>query len=195
MWMQLKPAQIPTFSGDKRSYPSWKAAFMACIDRASVTQEYKMLQLRQYVSGEALIAIENLGYSPAAYEATKDRLERKYGGKRRQKASFIEDLEQFQQIPSGNSEELERFAGCSISQHQDLEDGYLYIQLQRKLPQSLLSRYHRWLYKNNITESVVALQSWVLQESHFQTIASETINGLTGHTSNTHLTQSTPNIV
>ena len=108
--MQLKPVQIPTFSGDKRSYPSWKAAFMACIDRASVTQEYKMLQLRQYVSGEAFIAIKNLGYSPAAYEATKDRLERKYGDKRRQKASFIEDLEQFQQIPSGNAEELERFA-------------------------------------------------------------------------------------
>ena len=82
---------------------------MACVDCAPVTQEYKMLQLRQYVSGEALIAIENLGYSPAAYEAAKDRLERKYGGKRRQKASFMEDLKQFQQIPSGNAEELERF--------------------------------------------------------------------------------------
>ena len=46
MWTQLKPVQIPSFSGDKRSYPSWKAAFMACVDRAPVTQEYKMLQLR-----------------------------------------------------------------------------------------------------------------------------------------------------
>ena len=204
MWKQLKPVQIPTFSGDKRSYPSWKAAFMACVDRAPVTQEYKMLQLRQYVSGEALIAIENLGYSPAACEAAKDHLERKYGGKRRQKASFMEDLEQFQQIPSGNAEELERFTDLlditiinlnEVGEHQDLEDGYLYIQLQRKLPQSLLARYNRWLFENNVIESVVALQTWVLQESHFQTIASETINGLTGLTSNTHLTQSTPNVV
>ena len=204
MWTQLKPVQIPTFSGDKRSYPSWKAAFMACVDRAPVTQEYKMLQLRQNVSGEALIAIENLGFSPAAYEAAKDRLERKYGGKRRQKASFMEDLEQFQQIQSGNAEELEQFADLLditiinlrvTGEHQDLEDGYLYIQLQRKLPQSLLARYHRWLFENNVPESVVALHTWVLQESHFQTIASETINGLTGHTSNTHLTQSTPNVV
>ena len=91
MWTQHKPVQIPTFSGDKRFYPSWKAAFMACVDRAPVTQEYKMLQLRQYISGEALTAIENLGFSPAAYEAAKDRLERKYGGKRRPKASFMED--------------------------------------------------------------------------------------------------------
>ena len=52
-----------------------------------------MLQLQQYVSGEALIAIENLGFSPAAYEAAKDRLKRKYGGMHRQKASFMEDLE------------------------------------------------------------------------------------------------------
>ena len=64
-----------------------------------------------------------------------------------------------------------------VGEDQDLEDGYLYIQLQRKLPQSLLARYHRWLFENNVTESVVALQTWVLQESHFQTIASETIMG------------------
>ena len=203
LWTQLKPVQIPTFYGNKRSYPSWKAAFMACVDRAPVTPEYKMLQLRQYVSGEALIAIENLGFSPAAYETAKDRLERKYGGMRRQKASFMEDLEQFQQIQSGDAEELERFADLlditiinlkEAGDHQDLGDGSLYNQLQKKLPQDLLARYHRWLFENNMMESVVALQTWILQESHFQTIASETINGLTGHTSNTHLAR-TPNII
>ena len=67
LWTQLKQVEIPTFSGDKRTYPSWKAAFMACVDSAPVTPEYKMLQLRQYVSGEALHTVENLGYSPTAY--------------------------------------------------------------------------------------------------------------------------------
>ena len=204
MWTQLKPVPIPTFTGDKRSYPSWKAAFMACVDRAPVTPEYKMLQLRQYISGEALNAIENLGFSPTAYEAAKDRLERKYGGKRRQKAVFMEDLMQFPQIQSGNAEELERFADLlditiinlkETGEHQDLGDGSLYIQLQRKLPQSLLARYHRWLFENNVLESVVALQTWVIQESYFHTIASETIHGLTGQTPNSQLTQSTPNSV
>ena len=61
---------------------------MTCVDRAPVTPEYKMLQLRQNVSGEALIATENLGFSPAASETAKDRLERKYGCKRRQKSQF-----------------------------------------------------------------------------------------------------------
>ena len=87
MWTQLKRVEIPLFSGNKRTYPSWKAAFIACIDKTPVSPEYKMLQLQQYVSGEALRAIENLGHSPSAYEAAKDRLERKYGGKRRQKGT------------------------------------------------------------------------------------------------------------
>ena len=55
---------------------------MACIDKAPATAEYKLLQLRQCLSGEALKVIESLGHSAAAYEAGKDRLERKFGGQR-----------------------------------------------------------------------------------------------------------------
>ena len=51
LWKQLKRVQIPTFSGNKRNYQSWKAAFLACIDSAPATGEYKLLQLRQYLSG------------------------------------------------------------------------------------------------------------------------------------------------
>ena len=49
-------------------YNNWKAAFMACVDKTPATAEYKLLQLRQYLSGEALKAIENLGHSVAAYQ-------------------------------------------------------------------------------------------------------------------------------
>ena len=56
-------------------------------------QEYKLLQLRQYLSGEALQVKENLGHSATAYETAKERLERKYGGKRRQIAIYLENLE------------------------------------------------------------------------------------------------------
>ena len=44
---------------------------MACIDQASATAEYKLLQLRQYLSGEALKVTENLGRSAAAYHIVK----------------------------------------------------------------------------------------------------------------------------
>ena len=95
--------QIPVFTGDKKNYQSWKASFLACIDSAPATAEYKLLQLRQYLSGEALKVIDSLGHSAAAYEAAKDRLERKYGGKRRQIAIYLEELEQFPQIRPGNA--------------------------------------------------------------------------------------------
>ena len=42
---------------------------MAFIDIAQSTGEYKLLQLRQCLSGEALNVSESLGLSTAAYEA------------------------------------------------------------------------------------------------------------------------------
>ena len=65
-----------------------RTAFMACIDQAPATPEYKLLQLLQHLSGEALKVAETLGHSAAAYEAAKERLERKCGGQRR-KLPFI----------------------------------------------------------------------------------------------------------
>ena len=53
--------------------------FMVCVDKAPTSSEYKLLQLRQYLSEEAIRVTESLGHSTTAYQATKGRLERKYG--------------------------------------------------------------------------------------------------------------------
>ena len=189
LWRQLKRVQIPVFTGDKRQYQSWKAAFLACIDSAPATGEYKLLQLRQYLSGEALKVIDRLGHFAAAYEAAEDRLERKFGGKRRQIALYLEELEQFRQIRPGNARDIEEFADLldiaminlqEAGQHYELGNGSLYTKLQRKIPQAMLACYHRWIFENHKEESVIALRTWILQEAEFQTIAAETTRGLTG---------------
>ena len=54
LWRQLKKVTIPVFSGDKRTYQNWKATFVNCVDQAPATPEYKLLQLRQCLVGEAL---------------------------------------------------------------------------------------------------------------------------------------------
>ena len=87
MWKQLARVSISIFSGDKRSCGSGKATFMACVDKAPATAEYKLLHLKKYLSGEALAAVESLGHSAAVYEAAKSRLESKFGGQRRQTSS------------------------------------------------------------------------------------------------------------
>ena len=149
MWRQLKRVQIPVFAGNKRNYQSRKAAFFACIDSAPATAVYKLLQLRQYLSGEALKVIENLGHSATAYEAAKERLERKYGGMRRQISIYLEDLEQFRQIRPGNAKDIEQFADLldlaiinlkKARQHFKLGNGSLYTKLQRKSPEAMLAQ-------------------------------------------------------
>ena len=186
LWRQLKRVRMPVFYGHKRSYQSWKAAFLACINAAPATAEYKLLQLRQYVAGEALNTINGLGHSAQAYQVAKERLERKFGGKRRQVLLYFEELEHFPQICVGNPNNLEHFADIldnavlklhESGKHHELGDGFLYITLQRKFPQSMLASYHRWLYENRVSESVIALKTWINQESEFQTIANETIHG------------------
>ena len=72
LWRQLKRVIIPVFLGDKRTYQNWKAAFMACINKAPATVEYKLLQLQQCLTGKTLNAVESLGYSATAYEVAKD---------------------------------------------------------------------------------------------------------------------------
>ena len=59
-----------------------------------------------------------------------------------------------------------------------LRNGALYVNLQRKIPESMLARYHRWIFQKCKNESVEILREWVIQEAEFQTIASEIVRGL-----------------
>ena len=141
---------IPVFSGEKHAYENWKAAFNACIDQAPATPVYKLLQLRQYLSGDALKCIESLGHSAAAYEAAKQRLDRKFGGQRRQIALRLSELESFRQMHPGNQKDMERFADLldvavinlkEAGRTEELGNGSLYTKLQQKMPQTMLACY------------------------------------------------------
>ena len=70
-------------------------------------KHYKVLQLKKYLSGEALRAVERLGHSATEYEAAKERLERKYGVKRRQVNLYIGELDNFCPIRPGNARDVD----------------------------------------------------------------------------------------
>ena len=75
-----------------------------------VTPEYKLLQMRQYLSGEPLRVIEKLGYSTAAYAVAKEKLERKYGGERRRVVLQFDEIEVFKPLShNSRAHELEAF--------------------------------------------------------------------------------------
>lgn len=46
------------------------------------------------------------------------------------------------------------------------------------MTESMLSRYNCWIFEKEKIESVECLKEWIFQESEFQTIAPETIQGL-----------------
>ena len=62
LWSQLKRFSIPVFNSNKKTYEGWKTVFMTFIHQAPATPEYKLLQLRQHLSGEALKGAETLGH-------------------------------------------------------------------------------------------------------------------------------------
>ena len=193
MWNQLKRISIPVFNGDRRAYEGWKAAFMACVHQAPATPDYKLLQLRQHLSGEALKIVEPFGHSAAAYEVAIAPLERKLGGERRKLALHLDELENIKSLRPGNPGDIERFADLldvtvvnlkEANRHDELGKRTLYISLCKKLNEGMLAQYHRWIFKNHCWESVETLEEFMLQEAEFQTVASETIRGVTSSNRN-----------
>ena len=59
---------------------------------------------------------------------------------------------------------------------------HIHILFQKKLPNSLLTDFHRWIYANKKAESVISLLEFIELEKSFKTVAEETINGITNET-------------
>ena len=184
---QLERIRIPKFSGDKKEYQSWWAAFSSCVDETNLSAQFKMLRLESCLVGEAAETVKGLGYSDHAYEAAKARLNRKYGGNRRQVQAHIDELRKMRPINADNPRELERFADIvertvvSLKENKkfaDLEGGTLYAIVLEKLPQALLSQYYRWIKEKGSLESLEELRRWVAEEAEYQVQASEIKHGL-----------------
>ena len=189
VFSKMSRVTIPVFSGDKRTFEQWKATFMACVDPAPVSPTMKLLQLRQYLSGEALKSIERLGYAADSYMTAMQRLERKFGGTRRQVMAYLEEIDKFKPIRGERvrAQELERLADLlevavsnlkAAGKYAELGVGTLYTKIQQKLPEEMLTRFNRWVYENRETEGVEALLLWVNLEAEFHIAANETLEGL-----------------
>ena len=53
------------------------------------------------------------------------------------------------------------------------------------MTEQMLAQYHRWVYERSKTECVETLREWVIQEADFQTIAAETLSGISRSSSGT----------
>ena len=105
MWKQLKRVTIPMFYGDKRNYQNWKAAFVACVDQAPATAEYKLLSCRRGTESD-----RESGSFCSSISGCNGELERKFGGQRCQVALYLEEIDSFKPVSLGSSKDIEKFA-------------------------------------------------------------------------------------
>ena len=179
---QLKQIQIPKFSGDKKEYQLWWAAFFSCVDETNLSAQFKKLRLESCLAGQAAKTVKGPGYLDHVYEAAKVRLNRKYGGNRQQVQAHIDELRKMRPINADNPRELERFADIvertvvSLKENKkfaDLEGGTLYAIVLEKLPQALVSQHYRWITEKGSMESLEELRHWVAEEAEYHIQASE----------------------
>lgn len=156
------------------------------MDETNLSPQFKMLRLESCLEGEAAETVKGLGYSEHAYEAAKARLNRKYGGNRRQVQAHFDELRKMRPINADNPRELEKFADIvertvvSLKENKqisDLEGGTLYAIVLEKLPQPLLSQYYRSIKEKGKVESLDELRHWIAEEAEYQVQASEVKHG------------------
>ena len=164
-------------------YSNWWAAFSSCVDETSSSPQFKMLRLESCLEGEAAETVRGLGYSSETYKAAKTRLNRKYGGNRRQVQTHIDELRKLKPINAENPQELDLVERTVVTlkenkQNSDLEGGTLNAIVLEKIPQSLLSQYYRWIKEKGKLESLKELRQWVAEEAECQVQASEVKHGV-----------------
>ena len=98
----------------------------------------------------------------------------------------MDELDDFKPIRDGHVKALEKFsdlldvAVVNLQKAQMSNElvGALYIKIQKKLSENLLTNYHRWVINSKRKESVLTLREFVLREAEFLSVASKTIHGI-----------------
>ena len=54
-------------------------------------------------------------------------------------------------------------------------NGPLYLKMQKKLTETMVADYQRWIFEKKKNENLESICEWLLRETEFLTVASETI--------------------
>ncbi len=119
-----------------------------------------MLRLQNCLRGKALETVRDLGYSSHAYEKAKEKLERQYGGKRRQ-TKDLATLRGLSKIRRHNLDDMEELLAVIDRILVALQDGdeheirgqHLGLTVKEKLPEEYVREYKYWLHEQREEDS------------------------------------------
>ena len=179
---------VPKFNGDKTKFERFWTAFSNCVDKGGKSSEIKMLRLESCLVGKAADTLEGLDYSETAYATAKLRLQRKFGGPRRQVQNQIEKLRSMKPLHADNVEDLEKFSDAlenivvllqTQGKLNELQpNSSLYTMSLEKIPEEMLSQYYCWLGERRKPETLEVFKDWILDETDYRVKAAEAIKGL-----------------
>ena len=169
--VKLKGVQLPTFSGeDKTKFEQWYAAFASVVDETDIPVKEKMLRLQGCLNEKALETVRDFGFSNNAYERAKEKLKRKYGGKRRQTLTHLTTLRGLPKMRRHNLADMEELLAVLDRILISLQDGdpdgemrsqHLNLTVKEKLPEEDIRAYKYWLYEHEEDDSFEKLVQWI----------------------------------
>jgi len=175
---QLKPLEMPKFSGKAREYIRWRQRFNQCID-TRLPEEYKLARLMEAVQGgsaEELIA--DLLDGPGAYDTAWAELEAWFGGADRHLEQQIRELMAYPRVNSERDlEQLQKYAVKLRSVISNIQTGgtapsaELCIIATEKIPRSMLVRYFQ--RHGNGNTDVNTFSTWLLEQLKTQRYAND----------------------
>ena len=184
---QLKPLKVPVFSGEKSKFEDFWEMFLSLVDQGGEPANIKMARLRQSLTGTALEAIRGLGVTEPEYNEAKEILHCKFGGEHRKLQAYMDQIEKMPPLKSNDVQAFEQFADLvriavvklqAEGREGELGEGTLHSLLVRKLADSQVESYSRWLREHNKERSVLSLRDWLKEEVRIRVEAIELAHGI-----------------
>ena len=152
------------------------------VDGADIPVREKMLRLQGSLRGKALETVRDLGFSQKAYERAKEKLKKKYGGKRRQTLTHLATLRGLAKIHRHHLTDLEELLAIvdriRIALQDDDPDGemksqHLNLSVKEKIPEEDVRAYKYWLYEHSEADTFENLVQWIETRVHIMDEAME----------------------
>ena len=127
------------------------------MDETDIPVKEKMLRLQGCLNGKALETVRDFGFSNNAYERAKEKLKRKYGGKRRQTLTHLTTLRGLPKVRRHSLADMEELLAVLDRILISLQDGdpdgemrsqHLNLTVKEKLPEEDIRAYKYWLYEH-----------------------------------------------
>jgi hypothetical protein len=166
--------KLNKFAGEADQYQDWHAQYDIFIHKARVPTRFKMMMLKNALSGRPLKLIERLGYTEQQYQVALAKLDQRYGGGRRMLQIHLDAIMSFPTVKEENLQELEELSNrlCDLvtkldesGQTQELKGiSALYTMVLQKVPNSLLIRYREKKLMEGKDDGLAFFADWLDQQ-------------------------------